>query len=681
MNADKSQGRRRLYEFDAFRLDPSERILARHGKRIPLPPRAFDTLVLLVERNGHVLTKDELIGTLWPDTFVEENNLTQQISALRRALGSSRPSADSVQTRLKVARDGASSVDPAEPEYIETVPKLGYRFTSEVREVDEDAAGSRRSGGAEVVDSEPARMRIAPSEERVEEEFPHEPVPAAVPTTTRWRKGPVLLGAAAAALVISVLALYRSGSPSRPSALHAGAPTLAVLPLRNLRPSPETDFLSLALTDAIINRLGYASALNTVPLSTVVTYRTDLDARRIARELNVQDVLTGSYVKEGDELRVTTELIRVGTDAGLWRDNIELKYDKLFSVQDRVAISVIHSLGLELRPEEVERLNTGVPTNPAAYEYYLRGVDEGFRSNFKGAIDMLERSVALEPGDAMAWNELATAYLGYGDIQGGDTSSIEKGWRAFQRALSLDPQNRLIVDLMAFHLLEHNRAQESVPLLQESLRRNPNDSFAHWYLSEAYRYGGALEQSVAEGELALRLNPNVARNLTFNTYLYMGLYRKFLDSLPQAEDNARTSFYRGLAYYYLKDTRRAAEEFDRAYALNSALSHARVGRALACALRNQNAQGLSLMRDAERSGSNDGEMLYKMAQAYAQLGDRESALRLLRRAIELNFCPYSYFARDPMLEPVRREPGYSVAMELARQRQKAFLSRTIAGGI
>jgi DNA-binding winged helix-turn-helix (wHTH) protein/TolB-like protein/Flp pilus assembly protein TadD len=678
MNADKSQGRRLLYEFDAFRLDPSERILARHGKRIPLPPRAFDTLVLLVQRNGHVLTKDELIGTLWPDTFVEENNLTQQISALRRALGSPRPSG---KAHTKAARNGASSGDPAGTEYIETVPKLGYRFTSEVREVDEDVAGPRHGGEAEIVRAERAHIRIVPSEERVTEIFPDEPVPAAVPTS-RWRKKPLLLGAVAAALVIPLLALYRAWSPSRLSASHAGTPTLAVLPLRNLRPGPETDFLSLALTDAIINRLGYASALNTAPLSTVARFRgTDLDARRIARELNVQDVLTGSYVKEGDELRVTTELIRVGADAGLWRDNIELKYDRLFSVQDRVAISVIHSLGLELRPEEAERLSTGVPTNPAAYEYYLRGVDEGFRSNFKVAIEMLQRSVALEPGDAMAWSELATTYLGYGDLQGGDSRSIEKGWGAFERALGLDPQNRMIVDLMAFHLLEHNRAQESVPLLRESLRRNPNDSFAHWYLSEAYRYGGALEQSVAEGELALRLNPNVSRNLTFNTYLYMGLYRKFLDSLPQAEDNARTSFYRGLAYYYLRDTARAVEEFDRAYALNSALSHARVGRALACALRNQNDQGLTLMKDTERSGGNDGEMLYKMAQAYAQLGDRESALRLLRKAIELNFCPYTYFARDPMLEPVRREPGYSVAMELARQRQQTFLNRTIAGGI
>ena len=644
MSASNPQEQKRLYEFGTFRLDPSERILARRGTRIPLSPRAFDTLVVLVQRSGHVLTKDELIRTLWPDSFVEENNLTQQISALRRALGS-------------------------EQEYIETVPKLGYRFISEVREVDEDPVVSRASGKVGVV---------------VPKAFSDAPVPAAVAaaTATRSRRRPVFLAAAVPALVLLAIALYRFWSMSRTPASHPGTRTLAVLPLRNLKPGRETDFLSLALTDAIINRLGYASALSTEPLSTVAKYRnTDIDARRIARELNVQDVLTGSYVKDGDDLRVTTELISLGPDPGLWRDNIELKYDKLFSVQDRVAISVIHSIGLELRPEEAERLNQGVPTNAAAYEYYLRGLDEGFKSNFRGAIEMLERSVALEPGDAMAWGALATVYLGYGEVQGGDSRFLDRGWQAFQRARNSDPENRLIVDMMAFHLLEHNRAKESVPLLQESLRRNPTDSFAHWYLSEAYRYGGALEKSVAEGELALRLNPRVAENLTFNTYLYMGQYRKFLNSLSPAENNARTSFYRGLACYYLKDTRGATQEFDRAYALDSALSHARIGRALACALRNQREQGIELMKEVEKSAGDDGEMSYKMAQAYAQLGDRESALRLLRRSIALNFYPYSYFVRDPMLEPVRRDPGYAAAMELARQRQQAFLSRTIAGVI
>ncbi len=122
-------------------------------------------------------------------------------------------------------------------------------------------------------------------------------------------------------------------------------------------------------------------------------------------------------------------------------------------------------------------------------------------------------------------------------------------------------------------------------------RHNPTDSFAYWYLSEACRYGGALEHSVAEGELALRLNPNVAENMTFNTYLYTGEYRKLLGSLLRSENNARAIFYRGVAYCYLRDTGSAEEEFDRAFAPNPALLHAQIGRALSYGLRHQNAKG------------------------------------------------------------------------------------------
>src|SRR5262249_39549476 len=217
----------------------------------------------------------------------------------------------------------------------------------------------------------------------------------------------------------------------------------------------------------------------------------------------------------------------------------------------------------------------------------------------------------------------------------------------------------------AFHLLEHNKGDQAIPLLQESLRHNPADSFAHWYLSEAYRYGGALEQSLAEGELALKLNPRVAENQTFNTYLYAGQYAKFLDSVPQDENNARAVFYRGLAHYSQGNTREAAEEFDRAFALNHDLVHAQIGRALACAIHGQNEQGLGVIHSIENSAGDDGEMVYKMAQAYAQLGDSPSALRLLRKSVELNFYPYAYFARDPLLEPVRSHPDYPATIELA----------------
>jgi DNA-binding winged helix-turn-helix (wHTH) protein/TolB-like protein/tetratricopeptide (TPR) repeat protein len=664
MNPAIGQEDKHLYEFGAFRLDPAERVLARNGERISLAPKAFDTLLLLVRQSGHVLSKDELIKTLWPDSFVEENNLTQQISQLRRAL-----------------TDGADGQS-----YIETVPKLGYRFIPEVREIGGGGASAERwKGDGEVIVTKRTRTHIVLREE--EEEVSDEPVLTAVEVSrqrngteaqAKWRARTVVAAVALTSLLLvsAWAAIYRYWNPAKPPVASAGTRTLAVLPLRNLKPDAETDFLSLALTDAIINRLGYANELTVEPLSSVAKYRgTDVDARQIARELNVQNVLAGSYIKDGEDLRITTEFISADKNVSPRRENVEVKYDKLFRVQDWVAVSVIHSMGLALQPQEAERFNQGVPTNPVAYEYYLRGINQGFKSDWASAGRLLEKSVALEPGNAMAWNELGTVYVAYGENQGGDSSYVDKGWQAFQRAIALDPQSRFIVDTMAFQLLEHNRAEEAIGLLQESLQRNPTDSFAHWYLSEAYRYGGALEQSVAEGELALKLNPNVAENLTFNTYLYVGQYQKFLDSLPRDENNARAIFYRGLARYYLNDARAAEEDFDHAFALNPALLHARIGDALACGLRGRNQQGLELMGNIERAGGDDGEMSYKIAQAYSQLGDAQSSIRLLRRSIELNFYPYTYFVRDPLLDPIRSASDYSLVMELAHQRQEAFLKR------
>src|SRR5215469_445513 len=136
MNPGKLRESGHLYEFGAFRLDPAERVFARNGERIPLSPKAFDTLVLLVENSGRVLTKEHLIRTLWPDSFVEENNLTQHISALRRAL----------------------EKEPGE--YIETVPKLGYRFVCHVREIAEDPSTMLGTRETEVVVSRRTQTHI-----------------------------------------------------------------------------------------------------------------------------------------------------------------------------------------------------------------------------------------------------------------------------------------------------------------------------------------------------------------------------------------------------------------------------------------------------------------------------------------------------------------------------------------
>jgi len=242
----------------------------------------------------------------------------------------------------------------------------------------------------------------------------------------------------------------------------------------------------------------------------------------------------------------------------------------------------------------------------------------------------------------------------------------------WKRIMKFDCNNHSVINLMAHHILENQTAEGAIPLLRQSICRNPTDSFAHWLLSEVYRFGGALEQSVTEGELALRLNPNVAEGLTFNTYLYLGRYRRFLESLRTDDSSAHTTFYRGLAYYYLHDTRNAEAAFHRVYAKNAALLHSQIGRALTCALHHQEHQGLKLIQSVERSGSSEGEMVYKIAQAYAQLGDGQSALRMLRISVDLGFYPYDYFVRDPLLEQIRGHAEFSNVMKRARERQEAF---------
>jgi DNA-binding winged helix-turn-helix (wHTH) protein/TolB-like protein/Tfp pilus assembly protein PilF len=629
------------YRFGPFELDSQSGDLRKYGIRLKLQEKPCQILFSLLERPGELITREELRARLWgSNTFVEfEHNLDIAVNKLRATLG------DSAE----------------EPRYVETVRGKGYRLlvTVSVENGRDRAEASAPLG--EVLPTEPRGPSLIPAVS---------PVPV-----RRFTLGSALSAAGVVVLLSLAILHWTSQVPATPTRSPGEPRTVAVLPLRNLKPDPETDFLSLALSDAIINRLGYASQLSVRPASSVIKYRnTEMDPMQVARELNVQAVLTGSYLKDGDTIRVMTELTSTDGKPSPSRENIELKYDKLLALQDRVAESVLHSMGFAMQPQEMEQVRRGLPANPVAYEYYLRGSDLSLKSNYKGAVDLLEKAVALEPGNAMAWADLATNLIGYSRIQGGGRVYEEKGWRAYQKSLALDPGNPVIVSLMAFHMIENGKVDQAVPLLRQALVRNPKDSWAHWNLSEAYRYGGMLADAVLEGELALQVNPSVGVGTLQNAYLYLGQYQEFLRSLPSTE-SARTSFYRGLTYLCLKDPSRAAAEFDHAVALNPALLHAQIGEALAFAIAGQRTKGIALMRRIEASESHDGEMVYKMSQAYAQLGGKESSLRLLRRSIDLNFFPYSYFAQDPLLEPIRTEPRYVAVMELGRKRQQAFRQR------
>jgi DNA-binding winged helix-turn-helix (wHTH) protein/TolB-like protein/Tfp pilus assembly protein PilF len=639
-----------FYEFGCFCLKPSERLLLQDHKAVSLPPKAFETLLLLVRNSGHVLSKDELMKSLWPDTFVEENNLTQHISLLRRALG-----------------EGANG-----DRYIETVPKLGYRFAVPVREVSDNSL-------PEVWQERRTRTHIVIHEQEVEEtvEAGTSEHPAATRQAVRPATKPATIWKWLTLVIVAVTGLAAAylltGRFRKPQQQGSHARTLAVLPFRDLKPGADTQYLSYSLADAIISRLGYFPGVIVRPSSYVARYRGgEADPRSAAKELHAEVILTGNYIQEGDRLRVSTELVDVTKDQVLWRDTLEVPSGQLLTVQDRVAEKVARGMSLQVLPQTAEHLRDTAPRNSLAYEYLLRGWDSSAQNGYAYSIRMLEKSVELDPAYAPAWMELGIGYANYAIWNGGGAEFMAKSQAAYDKALRLDPQIPVLHALLAIHMVERGELEKGLLTLREELRLNPNEAAAHWWLSAAYLYGGMLEESIAEGERALKLDPLVNVGSTFNSYLHAGDYAEFLSTMP-TEGGARTTFYRGLCFYYQRDNARAAAEFERAYATDPSLLHAKFGEAFLYAIRNQPAEGRQYLKKLEADyPPADGEMLYKMAQAYASLGDTPSALRLLRQTIDHNFYCYACFLRDPLIVSLHGEPQYVDLMNLARQRHENF---------
>lgn len=456
----------------------------------------------------------------------------------------------------------------------------------------------------------------------------------------------------------------------------------AVLPFQNLRPDPQTDFLGFSLADAIITKLGYVNALAVRPSSAVQKYRNQaVDPQKAAADLQVGTLLTGGYVRDGDKLRITTQLIDVKANRILWRDTIDLKYDQLLTVQDTVSQQIIRGLELTLTPAEREKLRPETAVNAQAYEYYLRGVDLYASDDFPGAIRMLEKAVAIDPTYAPTWAHLGRAYTTNASLEFGGRDQYAKAQAAYEKAIALNPNLTDGRIFMANLLTDTGRAEQAVPLIRSLLVENPGNAEAHWELGYAYRFGGMLEEAVAESERARQNNPAVKLNTAaMNAYLYLGQYERFLQSLPSNDSVIPIMvFYRGFAEYHLRHWSEAARDFDRAYALDPTVLPADVGKALSYDIHGERKKGLDLLHATEKrilaSGVADAEGLYKVAEAYALLGDKASALLMFHRTIEGGFFPYPYFEHDPLLDNLRKEPEFEVLMRDAQERHEQFKAK------
>ena len=301
---------RHLYEFGPFRLDVSERLLLRAGVRVPLTEKAFDTLVALVRRGGRLASKEELMAEVWPDTFVEENNLDKSVSAIRQALG-----------------EKASS-----PEYVETIRGRGYRFVARVSEARDESAGpsdgnlQARGTDREVGEMAPASP-VAGARQVAED--------AARPVTPLTRRAlfkslPFILGAGVIAVGLSVTVYFLLASRAKQAETAAAPRSIAVLPFKPLVAGDRNESLEMGMADTLIFKLSGIRGLMVRPISAVRKY-TDLNQDPLAagREQQVDAVLDASVQIVGEKIRVTARLVRVADGAVLWADKSDQQFAPL----------------------------------------------------------------------------------------------------------------------------------------------------------------------------------------------------------------------------------------------------------------------------------------------------------------------------------------------------------------
>lgn len=650
MTAPMSNRQRHGFAFDAFILIEQDYSLQRDGEPVALAPKAFEMLLVLVRHAGQALSKDELMAEVWPDAFVEEANLAVHISMLRKALGE-RP-------------DGG--------QYIETLPRRGYRFAAEVRPVAEDPAAAPPPMDSAA--SPTAAALAVPPVLPAASGDGQPAAPSALVFFGRHKAALALALVVAAALAALAYFLSPRKSPApRTGAIHK----LAVLPFVNKGPAGGSYDVGFALADSVINRLGAIRALIVVPTPYVAKYaNTDVNPEQVAQELEVGFLLTGRYLIDGEDMTVDAQLIDVEHNKTLWGESISVKSDRIIELQDYVAQKVVKGLPVQLSAKEDARLSQSLSIDPRAYANFARSRYLMSTNNHREAIKLLDEAVEIDPNFALGWTYLARAYHINALQFSGDQKELSAAESAYEQALTLDPEEPQARLMYAKLLTETGRVEASAPRLIALLADQPNQGEAHWELSYAYRYAGLLDESIAEGERARELDPRLQSH-QFNSYLYSGQYEKFLNSLP-IQESAYVTFYRGLAYLYLNDLQRAAAQFDRAYELNSASVIPQIGKAIRLGMAGKKAEGLALLQKVEakitQAGFGDGEIAYKFAQAYAAVGDDRAALLALNRSIAQGFFCHPYIAGDPMLKNLRG-PEFDALIEKARQRHEAFRRR------
>jgi TolB-like protein/DNA-binding winged helix-turn-helix (wHTH) protein/tetratricopeptide (TPR) repeat protein len=634
-----------LYEFGPYRLDTAERLLVRDGQPVPLTPKAFETLVALVERSGHLVPKDELMKVVWADAFVEESNLTNNVYALRKMLGH--------------GENGQS--------YIETVPKRGYRFTAPVKEspaaavVVEKRTLTRVITEETVADHSPQKPAIESAEALVI----NQPRNHAQRSKLRW----LWVGVFCLAVVIGGTFIYRSLTVDRSLTAAPRRPieSIAVLPFKNESGNPDVEYLSDGVTESLINSLSQLSQLKVIARNSSFQYKgKDVNPQDVSRALSVHAIIVGHVVQRDDNLVLSVELIDARDKTQVWGERYTRKATDVQAVQEDIARTISEKLRVKLTGAQEQQIAKRATENPQAYELYLTGLFHFRKPGIEGirkSLDYFNQAVSLDPKFALAWVEVARVnrfLVGISLIDPKEALPIANS--ATLKALELDE------NLAEAHLaLAATKKNEwdwagAEREFKRAIELNPNLAEAHnkysSHLSKMERHNEAL----AENRRAQELDP-LRIGLRGDEAAALLLARRYDEAIEKTRQYIELNPGHGIPHVMLGFMYEgkgmyghAINEFHEGMSIIGETTSGQIYLGYALAMSGKKKEARSLFEKLKKSK----EYVSPSELAYLDiaLGDKEGAMIRLERA---------YAARDPHLQnlkvdahfdSLRSDPGF-----------------------
>ncbi|HEX8773540.1 MAG TPA: protein kinase [Pyrinomonadaceae bacterium] len=626
------------------------------GDRVDSRADIFSTGVLLYEM---------LTGT-WP--FQGKTSIDVRHAVLHDA---PRPIAemrgDAVPARLQQILDRAMAKEPRDR--YQKIKEMGDDLREVLREISTNGEDSRLVEGAST---------LAPR---------HLATPGPVARAMRWLR--TITGATEPPTSSANL----PASTSVPREIHETPLTsmgdtdrksVAILPFKNLSKDPASAFYEFSLADAVITELARVRSLVVRPSSSIIKYQDQLiDPRDAGRELSVNAVLAAGFLRAGERMRVTAQLLNVATGDILWSDRIDSDAQDIITVQDTIAQRIVDGLRLELGTEEKAELAAHATTNAEAYEEYLRGRDLMGRyiyhtlanEDVEAAIGHFRRAIQLDPQFALAHCALGGCYANRVIKCMGDADDYVHAQDAFDKGLKLDPKNLEARMHMVFLHLARGEKRQARALVARLRRDAPNDVGVHFVSSYLYRLDGEYDRSLRSLSRMLRLNPAERIVVSYNRariFMYQGRYKDAMLELDQGAevepDHPLLRTFRATTLFRSGQPEAAVKLLQEVLESHPEMDGIRPHLAMALSALGRHEEALAQLTErVHEIAEADHDVPYWLASAYAMEGMADEAFEWLERAINLGNENKPWFESNPIWETLRSDPRFTQLMQRIEQ--------------